>query len=260
MTYNVRRSVPPHFYQEWFSLKKQWWRRRRMISALVARELPDILCLQEARSRQVSSLLKAFPDFDVAAHPRSSQRNDETVAVLWDRRRYRLVWYRHRWLSDRPESVGSRSWGNRLPRMVTVVRLCERSGGGEFLLANTHLDNRSIKSRHESARVLADIAADADCPVVVTGDFNHGQVSKTHGIVTSGVLEDAWDVAEERLTPEWKTFNSWEREPTMEGSRIDWIAVTSDVRVEAIAINTDVEGQCPPSDHWPVQARLVLGR
>ncbi|MFC4334498.1 endonuclease/exonuclease/phosphatase family protein [Salininema proteolyticum] len=258
MTFNLRRSVPFAYVREWPRLRRQWWWRSRLVRRLIAAERPDILALQEARPRQVRSLARAFPDYAVAVKPRSHRRNDEAVPVLWLKNRFSGGRPRFAWLSDTPTVVGSRTWGNRLPRMTTEVPLTDRSTGRALLVVNTHLDNGSVPARRRSADAIAATARRADTPVVVTGDFNCGPDSAPHEVVTRGRLEDSWDTAKIRLTPEWRTHNGWRPEPTEEGARIDWILVSGDAAVEKAGVNTYAQGKDTPSDHWAVQALITL--
>ena len=74
------------------------------------------------------------------------------------------------WFSDTPEVVGSKSWGNDIPRICTWAKLRDVKGGAAFWFFNVHLDHRSQPSRERSAALLlerikarAGAGAGADC-------------------------------------------------------------------------------------------------
>ncbi|HLS34250.1 MAG TPA: hypothetical protein VK039_11725, partial [Brevibacterium sp.] len=70
-------------------------------------------------------------------------------------------------------------------------------------------------------------------------------------------LQDSWLAAEEQLSPAWTTFPFFS-EPEVSEFRIDWILASREVRVLEASINAfDLDGAYP-SDHLPVQARVVL--
>nr|WP_220433334.1 endonuclease/exonuclease/phosphatase family protein [Kocuria coralli] len=89
------------------------------------------------------------------------------------------------------------------------------------------------------------------------GDLNAGPGSRPlRELFARGHLLDAWHAADTRLTTEYGTYARY-RSPRP-GKRIDWIAVSPDVRVERIGINpASIDGGWP-SDHLLVQAAVVL--
>jgi hypothetical protein len=91
--------------------------------------------------------------------------------VLYRRARLTLNDSTTRWFSDTPDVAGSTSWGNRLPRIVTLARFTDLASGRAFGLADCHLEGAPAAARHRSAAALA-TWLDPALPWIVLGDFN----------------------------------------------------------------------------------------
>src|SRR5690606_30349920 len=113
----------------------------------------------------------------------------------------------------------------------------------------------SRASRIRSAEMLNELAANAGRPVIVMGDLNARPRSSPILILTSGPLEDAWRVAERRLTPMWDTYSAY-RPPRATGKRLDWILVTPGIEVREIGVHAVRFDGAAASDHEPVQALM----
>ena len=142
--------------------------------------------------------------------------------------------------------------------MLVEADLRDHATGVRFLAVNTHFDNFSRRSRVTAAQFVRLLVAERGLPAVVMGDLNSGErTAPLLELFADGTLTDAWPTAAERLTPEWGSFPNY-RPPKLERKRIDWIAVTPDVRVERIGLNARRPRGAWPSDHLPVQAVLRL--
>jgi endonuclease/exonuclease/phosphatase family metal-dependent hydrolase len=239
-----------------------WTDRRPLLAEFLDIERPTVLGIQEALYHQVKQVGNDLPEYyEWIGLGREGGGRGEFMAVYYDTRRVEPLDYDHFWLSDTPYLIGSASWGNTVVRMVTWVRFRDLRTGREFVLLNTHFDHQSENSRQRSAELVRDRIGGFDpaLPVVVTGDFNTsaGSSESYRILVTDGGLTDAWETADERLTPAWGTFPNY-GEPVEGGSRIDWVLANGGVRVLKAAINTfRVDGRWP-SDHAPVQALIRL--
>ncbi|MQM24545.1 endonuclease/exonuclease/phosphatase family protein [Glycomyces albidus] len=256
MTYNLKSASG--------AAPNAWWKRRPLVSGLVAAERPTVLCTQEGRFRQLRELREDLDGYDWIHLGRGGGSRSESTAILWDASRLAPLDYDHLWLSRRPDRIGSRSWGSATVRMLTWVRFEDKATGKDFHVANVHLDHRSEKARRKGAAMCRDVVRRFLGPAVLAGDFNCGPDSRAHAVLAGGGLSDAWAVAERRLTPEWGTFNRWKTAPA-EGPRIDWIMVRSgppreELTVHRAGVNARTGDELTPSDHWPVQAVFTIGR
>ncbi|MEU6642898.1 endonuclease/exonuclease/phosphatase family protein [Saccharomonospora sp. NPDC046836] len=251
MTFNIRVDVnaAPGSPDSWAD-------RQPVLAEFLELEKPTVLGVQEALYRQVLQISGDLPHFyDWIGLGREGGGRGEFMAVYFDTRRVQPLDFDHFWLSDTPNVIGSKSWGNNVIRMVTWVRFRDLRTGRDFIHVNTHFDHQSENSRQRSAALVRDRIAgfDPSLPVVLTGDFNTpAPSSASYRILTEGGLVDTW-AAGAQLTPAWGTFPNY-RDPVLGANRIDWVLANSRVQVLAAAINTfRVDGRYP-SDHTPVQA------
>jgi endonuclease/exonuclease/phosphatase family metal-dependent hydrolase len=244
MTFNVRLPVAADGENRWEA------RRAAMIETL-RRTHPDLIGTQELFGSQGDALAAALPEYAWFGRGRRGGRDDdEHMGVFYRRDALRLVESGDFWLSDTPEVVGSISWGNLYPRMVTWGLFESRRDGRRFHLFNTHFPYRDEDdaARLRCARLLLERirALPADLPVIVTGDFNTGDDSDAYALLTD-TLQDAWRVAPRRRGPEG-TFHGFSGVPQR---RIDWILVRG-LRVRSIETIAARRDGRYPSDHFPV--------
>jgi endonuclease/exonuclease/phosphatase family metal-dependent hydrolase len=237
-----------------------WAARRPAMAELLRREQPTVLGTQEGLYPQLRDIQEDLPDrYDWIGVGRKGGSRDEFVAVFYDTRRVEPLEFDHFWLSDTPDVIGSRSWGNNVIRMVTWVRFADLRTEKEFVAVNAHFDHRSENSRQRSAALVRDrINGFAPgLPVALTGDFNTpAEASVSYDTLVGGGLTDTWPAAAERRTPSYATFHGYN--PLVpNGNRIDWILVRG-AAVQAAGINAFELGGQYPSDHLPVQALITL--
>lgn len=187
------------------------------------------------------------------------------MAVFFDTRRLKPLEHDHFWLSDTPEIPGSKSWGNNVIRMVTWVRFLHSPPGEEpqeLVFFNTHFDHQSANAREKSAALVLERINEFDpaLPVVLAGDFNAAAgTSRPYEIlVDEGGLLDTWEMARRRGTAVGTSPGGY-RDPVPGGPRIDWLLTRGPVGTEAVEIVTWGKRGQYPSDHFPVQAHLLLG-
>lgn len=239
-----------------------WPDRAPRLARLLRLEQPTLLGVQEALHHQLPAVEQALPaGYRMVGYGRAGGSKGEYSAIFYDARRLELLEWDQFWLSGTPELIGSTTWGNDVPRIVTWGRFLDRGTGAELVLVNTHFDHDSEEARDRSAQALVDLVHSfpPGTSVVVTGDFNAeaGGSGAYATLVGSGLLADSWTAAEERLTAEWGTFPDYGE--AVEGEeRIDWVLAGPGVRVRRAAINTARFAGGHPSDHAPVQALVAL--
>lgn len=253
MAFNIRyaHTTPPNL----------WPDRREAVKQVILDSGSDIIGTQEALWRQVADIDRDLPeDFEWIGLGREGGSGGEYMAVFYRASRFEAVEYDHFWLSDTPATMGSRSWGNTLPRMVTWARFRDLPSGQEFYFVNTHFDHQSQPSRERSAQLLLERVAefDPELPVIVAGDFNAEALQNPVylALVAPGAFQDTWTATNE-AEPAFGTSHGF-RGPTAGGRRIDWILTRGPVETLASEIRLDhLNGQYP-SDHFPVTARVRL--
>lgn len=254
MSYNIRFSRPGTRPGE----PDHWPDRAPRLARLLRLEQPTLLGVQEALHHQLPTVAQALPDgYGMVGYGRAGGSRSEYSPIFYDARRLELLEWDQFWLSGTPELIGSATWGNTVPRIVTWGRFRDRVTGAGPVLVNTHFDHDSETARERSAQALVELLRrfPPHTPVLVTGDFNaEAGSSRTYATLTdSGVLRDTWASAEQRLTPAWGTFPDY-GEAVAGGERIDWVLAGPRIRVHSSAINPARFGGGHPSDHAPVQA------
>lgn len=258
MTYNVRRR----FRNLRINSPDRWDRRKWLLRRILAAEQPTVLGVQEAYADQVHFVADSLgPHYEWVGHGRDASGEGERCTIFYDTRRMTLSRWHQRALSATPDTPGSRTWGNLVPRIVVSTHFTDVATDRRLAVFNTHFDHVSRKSRNAAALmihdlVLAEHAADSEAGFVVMGDLNADAGSVVHRrLEGDGVLRDAWDAAEERVSPQWGTFSNYRRR-RVGGKRIDLILAGPGVDVLRTGINAVRFEGAAASDHEPVQAVL----
>jgi endonuclease/exonuclease/phosphatase family metal-dependent hydrolase len=250
MTYNLRylntSDQSPH----------TWAERIPAIKKLIRMEQPGIIGTQEVLYQQLKDINAKLPEYEWIGLGREGGSKGEYSAIFYEKERYTPLEYDHFWLSDTPNVIGSTSWGNTIPRMVTWAKFFDEKSKQQFYVVNTHFDHKSANAREKSAElVLQKIKAfDPKLPIVFTGDFNANPDSVPYQKLTSEeAFDDLWVTAEERINEHLGTFNGF-HDPTGGGpkNRIDWILAKGNVKANTIEILDYYKNGQFPSDHFPV--------
>jgi len=251
MTFNLRYAddTPPH----------SWPQRRPVTSELLRQCAPDIVGTQEGLDGPLQEIAHDRPEFSWIGTGRDGGANGEYAAIFFRRDRFEMLEWNNFWLSDTPEVVASRSWGNRCVRMATWVRLSERESGREFVVCNTHLDHESQVAREKGAALIVQKMNElpGDLPLILTGDFNaDARANRAYDSLIEAGFRDAWFEASERSGPNCASFHGY-RTPVA-GANIDWILTRGAVQSKsARLVDFSMNGQMP-SDHFPIMATLEL--
>lgn len=257
MSYNVRYGTAKDG-------ENHWDKRKEFLADTVKAFGPDLLGTQETLAFQRDFLSQKLTGYEVLAAGRDDgKEKGEMMALYWRAERFEKADGGHFWLSEKPDTAGSKSWDSSLPRMATWVKLKDKKGGKPILFVNTHFDHMGKVARLESAKLLRDkvVALGAGCSVIVTGDFNSGEGSDPYQALfglrgkDESPVVDSLRVAHPKRGPEEGTTTPFKAGPS-KGERIDWIGVSRDWTVTAAAIDHTAKDGRAPSDHFPVTATL----
>lgn len=153
-----------------------WPRRAPAIEALLFREQPDLLGLQEMQSHTYGPVERGLgPQYRSVGMGTEGGSHGLINPIFYRHDRFELLEWNQFWLSDTPALIASRSWGNAGPRTAIWVKLRERSTGRELFHLNTHLDHVITQAKQKGAQLIADTIQQFHfwhLPTVVTGDFN----------------------------------------------------------------------------------------
>lgn len=252
MTFNIRYGTADDGPNAWEA-------RRDLLVATIREAQPDLLGLQEALRMQLDFLAEALPEYREAGVGRDDGKEaGEYSAILYRAQRLAVEDGGTFWLSDTPESPGSMSWGNRIPRIATWVRLRDRSTDMSFLAFNTHWDHESQPARERSAELLRRRIATRSGDsllVILTGDFNAGESNPAFRALLQGPPDFRDSYREIHAAADSVgTFNGFTGDRT--GEKIDAILVSRGWTVLNSAIDHRSQGGRYPSDHFPVVTSL----
>ncbi len=235
-----------------------WPQRRSLLRECIKNVSPDVIGTQEGYFQQLNDITADLPEYDWIGQSRTGGSRGEFMAVFYRKSRLEPIAFDHFWLSDTPETIGSMTWGNPVPRMLLWVRFLDRLTGSEFYLATTHIDGNK-NAQAKSALLIRDRlgALDPAVPVLLTGDFNAvPDRDKLHELlVGEDLFADTWLAAKERRGEGWSTFTGF-KELVRNERRIDWILAHGSVAVDASEIVIWNRAGKFPSDHLPVIAWL----
>lgn len=251
MTLNMRYDNPEDGANNWRF-------RRERIAELIRSEAVDLLGTQEVLANQFDDLQALLPGYRAVGVGREDgARAGEFNAVFFRSDRFELLDSGVFWLSENPETPGSKGWDGACERLATWTVLRDKSGG-ELLFINTHLDHIGEQARREGVALLLRRIETlrAGRPVILTGDFNAEPSSPVIArIVADSALRSAWDTAPIRSGSAW-SFSDFGQLPEEERPLIDYVFYGGGLEVVSCSILPDTLGGGYLSDHAPVEARL----
>lgn len=239
-----------------------WPHRKDAVAEMIGPKYQgDIIGLQEVLRRQLDDIQQRLPDYAWAGVGRDDGRDrGEFSPIFYRTERFRLLATNTFWLSETPELPGSRSWDAAITRIVTWARFEEISTGQQLTVFNTHYDHRGEQARIESSRLLLGRVAEiaGETPYVLTGDLNVPENGQAYRVLAdSSLLTDARYASESGHQGPTASFNDWETLRADE-SRIDYVFVSSGIRVLTHRILDDRYDGRFPSDHLPVLSDILL--
>ena len=248
-SFNIRTPVdkPPN----------AWTCRVDRVRALIQRHGFDLMGLQEATEKQIDDLLTDGWAY-VGAGRDDGKRGGEASCIFYKKDRFDVRDSGTFWLSETPEVPGSKSWAAGCTRICTWARLADRKSGKVFVHFNTHLDHMSVAARTNGiALILNRMPQIAQgMPALLTGDMNATPESEPIRLALY-VLRDSSARSRTPHTGPVATFNGFKfnKKPT---ACIDYIFVSTGIRVLTHATLDDSEKELYPSDHFPVAADVVF--
>jgi endonuclease/exonuclease/phosphatase family metal-dependent hydrolase len=259
MSFNVR-------YATALDGDNHWDKRKQFLAETVLAFDPDLLGTQETQAGQRDFLAEKLTGYEAFGAGRDDGKDHGEMAALFFRKgRFEKTAGGHFWLSDTPDTPGSKGWDAALPRIATWVKLKDRTDpkGQPVLFLNTHLDHMGRKARAASAALVRKklVELGDGCRVIVTGDFNAGEGSDPYTALfgdTDGKpapVIDSFRAAYPTRGKAEGTFNGFKAD-AVTGDRIDWIGCSRDWDVRLAGIDRTTQDGRTPSDHFPVTAVL----
>lgn len=253
MTYNIRFDYPKDG-------ENQWEFRKERLASLIRFHQPDLIGIQEALITQIHDLTDFLPEYNWYGVGREDGlEQGEFSPVFYRKSRFKLLDKGTFWLSpfsDKP----SKGWDADIFRVCSWVKLEDRQSNNQFYHFNTHLDHLGKQARRESAILLQKrvIGVALAKPALLTGDFNDPPNSDFYKAITAdNSLLDAKAISQ---LPHYGPEGTWATFSVLNGigNKIDFIFVSSQVKVLRHATLTDSQDLKYPSDHLPIVADIRI--
>ncbi len=254
MTFNIRYNEPRDGVNA-------WPKRKQKVADVIRFHKADLIGVQEAQIGQLRDLEMLLPDFSWCGVGRTDGKEDgEFSAILYLKQRFRILECKTFWLSETPETAGSKGWDGAYPRIVTWARIRDQRTKKTFYHFNTHFDHVGVKARFESAKMIIGRIRNASrgAQSVLTGDLNVKEDTEAYKTLASSEsgLKDARYTSKHGHFGGGSTFNAFkEMQPA---NKIDYIFVTAGIQVFEHGVLSDNWDGLWASDHLPVLAEISL--
>lgn len=243
-----------------------WPNRKDYASGLIRFHKVEIAGLQEATKPQIDDLLERLPGFAfIGVGREDGKQGGEYSPILYDKEKFTLLDGGTFWLSDSPETAGSKGWDGACRRVATWGVFIQKSTGRKFFFMNTHLDHVGKIARREGARLLRERMEKLSkgLPAILTGDFNSEPESEPIQILLndSNPYRIRWSRAESPFVyGPYATWHEFGKIPHERRDMIDYLFVAGDVEVSEYGVVSEHDGALYPSDHFPVLVRLSINK
>lgn len=252
MSFNLRYDNPDDAPNNWDN-RKEW------VADMINFYSPDVFGMQEVLIGQLNDLRQLLPEYAVIGRGRDDGRDaGEFSPIFYKKDKFQLVEDNTSWLSETPEVPGSLGWDAACNRVLTKGVFKFKASGRQITIYNTHFDHMGVVARNESALMVKDVVKQSSerMPVVVMGDFNAAPSDNVYRQLTEeSPLTDARLAATKSYGPEW-TFHDFGRLPAEEREYIDYIFVTSNLKVNEFVNFAEQRADRFLSDHNPIFAEV----
>ena len=225
--------------------RNSWKRRKRLLSIVLSREVPDILCVQEALKEQIDFIQTNIPGYRYVGVGRDDGKSEGEHCAIFYRGKIECLDSGTFWLSDTPDSCEN-TWDAIFKRICTWARFRDVSTGKKFCIFNTHFP--LIPEARDKAVKLLLQRMKTDCPrgnMILCGDFNCNPASGPWKAIQKAGFTDA-EFALTKNQKRTKTFHLYGK-PT---DCIDAVFFPKNVKMLKHRVIKDIFGNRYPSDHF----------
>ena len=255
MTFNIRNATEADG-------PNQWMYRRDAMAAMLLDRKPDALGLQEAKKSQIDDLVERLGEgYAWVGQGREGGEAGEFCPIFYHYGKLRLLDHGTFWVSQQP-SEPSRGWDAAYPRIATWAKFQDRLSGRQFLMLNTHLDNKGAEARTQGTKLIIERLGQLSngLPTIVTADLNAQPDSDVYRVM-SDTLRDATRAPKGGHSGPAGTFTGWLDRPGRAGhgeETIDYILVSPTIKVRWTQTLPSRWGDRQLSDHRALMADLNL--
>ncbi|MGC4231787.1 MAG: endonuclease/exonuclease/phosphatase family protein [Niabella sp.] len=237
-----------------------WKDRKGAMFSLVRYHDFDIFGTQEGLPEQLNELATTLPQYSRYGKGRDDGSDKgEHSAIFYKKDKFRLLASGDFWLSETPDKPGLGWDATCCNRICSWVYLQDKKSKRKFYFFNVHLDHQGKVARLESSKLILkkiqEIAKGT--PVVLTGDFNAERSAEPYKIIAgSAIVRDSYKDVQYPYENNG-SFNAFKNDFTSTGV-IDHIFISQQFKAVKWGILTDTYFGKFPSDHFPVEAVVIL--
>lgn len=235
--------------------------RANNVIQIIRKYRPAVVGVQEADDKWIDVLFQKLGDiYTIVGEGRNDDGSGEHSAILYLTEEFDCLESDTKWLSNTPDTPGSKLADSHYIRIMTYVHLVRKSDGKQFLHVNTHLDygatfEEELTKREQMRILLAEIEKFAGIPTVITGDFNATADSPVYQKIIKNGYTDACNLPIEQRPYTYHGLMG----TTGEESHIDYIfAKDISVMQNSYRVCTERVENANVSDHYPIFAVLTF--
>lgn len=227
--------------------------RAGMILDTVLEELPDIICFQEATSKNIGFLRRHLsPTYTVLLTQREEGLSGEGLAIAYRPERVSLYGLEVFWLSPTPDMIASKFPGQSMhSRICQNLLFKNEAKSSVFRLYNLHLEERSEDVRKLQMELVLARLEKETVPTLVLGDLNTWPTGKViDTCLKKGLVDLTGNIP-----------HSFHRFGTCDPMvKLDYIL--TDAATAKLAEGVRIWGKCLNgiylSDHYPIELNIAL--
>lgn len=254
MSFNIRYDNPRDGINTWNN------RKELALETIISEEV-DIVGMQEvllSQQKYLEDRLLAYGHYAVGRD--DGKTRGEMGSIFYLKDRFEALEKNTFWLSETPNSIGSKGWNAVLPRIVSWIKFLDKENNLEFYFFNTHFSHVGEEARTNSAKILVKKAAEISegLPIIISGDFNCTEEAEAYKIITKDkgelTLYNTHYLSETEHYGGLNSINGFGR--SKREAIIDYLFCNSGFRVKTHGILPIMKDSIYISDHYPVLADL----
>ena len=254
MSFNIRYDNPRDGLNTWNN-------RKEIAVETIISNKTDIVGMQEvllSQQKYLEDKLTAYSHYAVGRD--DGKTRGEMGSIFYLKDRFEALEKNTFWLSETPDSIGSKGWNAVLPRIVSWIKFRDKENNQEFYFFNTHFSHVGEEARTNSAKILVKKAAEISggMPIIISGDFNCTEETEAYKIITKEAgeltLYNTHYLSDEEHYGGLNTINGFGR--SKREAIIDYLFCNSGFKVNRHGVLPIIKDSIYISDHYPVVAEM----
>jgi endonuclease/exonuclease/phosphatase family metal-dependent hydrolase len=249
MSWNIRLDTP-------HDGKFAWDFRKEKFVAFLKEQKADLAGFQEVLHNQLTYTADHLTEYSWFGVGRTDGKMaGEYSPVFFKTERFDFLQGGNFWLSEEPETAGSKGWDAAYERIVSWVQLFDKNSGDTLWFFNTHFDHIGEEARKNSALLILSKINELTNgqTTILTGDLNVKPDNEAYKMMSNppSLLFDSRKIAFGSKMYEQDTFTGFDDDPSND-SLIDYIFHTQTLQPHSYEVFLPNTDGFYLSDHLPV--------